>query len=160
MSITVNNVGCAHCPDELCTESEDLLWNIINVNVGAVTLMSRLVIPQMKQQGRGAIVNMASCAELQPMPLWPVYGVTKRYVRSLSLAMERELCEHNISVQCVTPAFVSTEITQFPENFPGKMFATSMETFARAAAFTLGKTQETTGYWRHAIVARLKSVLA
>uniref|UniRef100_A0A1A9VWA4 Uncharacterized protein n=1 Tax=Glossina austeni TaxID=7395 RepID=A0A1A9VWA4_GLOAU len=137
IGILVNNVGCAYCPDELCTQSEDLLWHIINVNVGAVTLMSRIVIPQMKKQGKGAIVNMASCAELQPMPLWAVYGATKRYVRSLSLAMERELCEHNISVQCVTPAFVSTEIIQFPENFPGKIFATPMETFARSAAFTL-----------------------
>ncbi|KAL9928666.1 hydroxysteroid dehydrogenase-like protein 1 [Glossina fuscipes fuscipes] len=152
IGILVNNVGCAYCPDELCTQSEDLLWNIINVNVGAITLMSRIVIPQMKKQGKGAIVNMASCAELQPLPLWAVYGATKRYVRSLSLAMERELCAHNISVQCVTPGFVSTKIIQCPENCSGKMFATPMETYTRSAVFTLGKTQETTGYWTHAIM--------
>ncbi|XP_037899672.1 hydroxysteroid dehydrogenase-like protein 1, partial [Glossina fuscipes] len=152
IGILVNNVGCAYCPDELCTQSEDLLWNIIYVNVGAITLMSRIVIPQMKKQGKGAIVNMASCAELQPLPLWAVYGATKHYVRSLSLAMERELCAHNISVQCVTPGFVSTKIIQCPENCSGKMFATPMETYTRSAVFTLGKTQETTGYWTHAIM--------
>uniref|UniRef100_A0A1A9UVF4 Uncharacterized protein n=1 Tax=Glossina austeni TaxID=7395 RepID=A0A1A9UVF4_GLOAU len=155
IGILVNNVGCASHPDELCNRSEDWLWNIINLNVGAVTLMSRIVIPQMKKQGKGAIVNIASTAHLAPMPLLAVYSATKRYVRSLSLTMERELLKHNITVQCVEPWFVRTELTQFSETLSrGMFFGTPVEAFTRSAVFTLGKTQETTGYWTHAIMVK------
>uniref|UniRef100_A0A1B0AUP4 Uncharacterized protein n=1 Tax=Glossina palpalis gambiensis TaxID=67801 RepID=A0A1B0AUP4_9MUSC len=153
IGILVNNVGCAYCPDELCTQSEDWLWNIINLNVGAVTLMSRIVIPQMKKQGKGAIVNIASSAHWIPTPLVAVYGATKRYVRSLSLAMERELFKYNINVQCVEPWFVRTELIQFSDILSrNKYFGTPVDTFTRSAVFILGKTLETTGYWTHAIM--------
>uniref|UniRef100_A0A1A9ZCY9 Uncharacterized protein n=1 Tax=Glossina pallidipes TaxID=7398 RepID=A0A1A9ZCY9_GLOPL len=153
IGILVNNVGCASCPDELCNRSEDWLWNIINLNVGAVTLMSRIVIPQMKKQGKGAIVNISSNAELTPIPLTAVYSATKRYVRSLSLAMGRELFKYNITVQCVTPSFVRTELLHFSDILArNKFVGTPVETYTRAAVFTLGKTQETTGYWTHALL--------
>ncbi|KAL9929292.1 hydroxysteroid dehydrogenase-like protein 1 [Glossina fuscipes fuscipes] len=153
IGILVNNVGCASYPDKLCNRSEDWLWNIINLNVGAVTLMSRIVIPQMKKQGKGAIVNIASSAHWIPTPLAAVYGATKRYVRSLSLAMERELFKYNINVQCVEPWFVRTELIQFSDILSrNKYFGTPVDTFTRSAVFILGKTLETTGYWTHAIM--------
>uniref|UniRef100_A0A1A9WL14 Uncharacterized protein n=1 Tax=Glossina brevipalpis TaxID=37001 RepID=A0A1A9WL14_9MUSC len=153
VGILVNNVGCASYPDELGNRSEDFLWSIINVNVGAVTVMSRLIIPQMKKHGKGAIVNIASGFELMPTPLMAVYGATKRYVRSLSLAMERELSEYNITVQCVTPVLVVTKIVQFSDFLSQSyFFGTSVEAYTRSLVLTLGKTQETTGYWTHAII--------
>uniref|UniRef100_D3TKM1 17 beta-hydroxysteroid dehydrogenase type 3 n=1 Tax=Glossina morsitans morsitans TaxID=37546 RepID=D3TKM1_GLOMM len=153
VGILVNNVGYAASPDKFYNRSEDFLWNIININVGAVTLMSRIVIPQMKQQGRGAIVNIASGLALQPTPLWAVYAATKSYVRSLSLAMERELFEYNVTVQCVIPSFVLTKFIHFSELLSrGKLFGTPVEKYTRSLVFTLGKTQQTTGYWRHAII--------
>lgn len=53
------------------------LWNIINVNVGAVTTMTRLFVEDMKQRKRGAIVNVSSGSELQPLPLMTVYAASK-----------------------------------------------------------------------------------
>uniref|UniRef100_A0A1A9ZFH3 Estradiol 17-beta-dehydrogenase 12 n=1 Tax=Glossina pallidipes TaxID=7398 RepID=A0A1A9ZFH3_GLOPL len=122
--------------------------------------MSRIVIPQMKKQGKGAIVNIASSAHLAPIPSAAVYSATKRYVRSLSLAMERELFKYNIAVQCVQPFFVRTQLTQFSKTLSrGTFFGTPVEAFTRSAVFTLGKTQETTGYWAHAVFSFLLSLL-
>lgn len=56
---------------------EEDLADIINVNVTAVTLMCRAFIGDMKRKGRGAIVNVSSGSELQPLPLMTVYAATK-----------------------------------------------------------------------------------
>lgn len=59
---------------------EQELADIINVNVGAVTLMTRALIDDMKKRGRGAIVNVSSGSELQPLPLLTVYAATKVHI--------------------------------------------------------------------------------
>lgn len=60
VGILVNNVGRMYdFPDELDNVNEDLLWEIININVGAVTMMSRMIIPKMKKNRKGAIVNVS-----------------------------------------------------------------------------------------------------
>ena len=86
IGVLVNNVGRMYdFPDELDHISEDLLWQIININVGAVTMMSRILIPQMKQNGRGIIVNVSSGSECQPAPLMTVYASSKVYVKNFTL---------------------------------------------------------------------------
>lgn len=86
VGVLVNNVGRMYdFPDELDNISEDLLWQIININVGAVTMMSRIVIPQMKINKRGIIVNISSGSECQPAPLMTVYASTKVYVKNFTL---------------------------------------------------------------------------
>lgn len=57
--------------------SEQLLWNIININVGAVTMMTRMLVNDMKARGKGAIVNISSGSELQPLPFMAVYAASK-----------------------------------------------------------------------------------
>lgn len=86
IGILINNVGRMYdFPDELDNISESLLWQIININVGAVTMMTRAVIPQMKINKRGIIVNISSGSECQPAPLMTVYGATKVYVKNFTL---------------------------------------------------------------------------
>lgn len=92
---------------------EDELWNIINVNVGATTLMSRMVIEDMKKRGRGALVNISSGSELQPLPLMTVYAATKIYVRSFSEALRAEYSKFGLTVQHLTPLFVNTKMNAF-----------------------------------------------
>jgi 17beta-estradiol 17-dehydrogenase / very-long-chain 3-oxoacyl-CoA reductase len=72
-------------PDDFEKVPEQLLWEIININVGAVTILSRAVIPQMKEKRRGIIVNISSGSECQPIPLTSVYGASKIYVKNFSL---------------------------------------------------------------------------
>lgn len=75
---TVNNVGRMYdFPDELGNVSEQLLWDILNINIGAVTMMTRMIVNDMKSRGKGAIVNVSSGSELQPLPYMAVYAASK-----------------------------------------------------------------------------------
>lgn len=74
----MNNVGRMYeYPEELGKVSTDLLWSIININIGAVTMMTRMLVNGMKQRGKGAIVNISSGSELQPLPYMAVYAASK-----------------------------------------------------------------------------------
>lgn len=76
--ILVNNVGTNLAFPQYITESKDEdLWNVLNVNCGAVTMMSKMLLPQMRARQQGAIVNVSSGSELQPLPLMTVYAATK-----------------------------------------------------------------------------------
>jgi len=84
VGVLVNNVGRMYdFPDVVDNVSEDLIWQMININVGAVTMMSRIVIPQMKSNRRGIIVSSGS--ECQPAPLMAVYASSKVYVKNFTL---------------------------------------------------------------------------
>lgn len=75
---TVNNVGVMYdYPDELGKISEKMLWGMININIAAVTMMTRMVINDMKTRGKGAIINISSGSSLQPLPLMAVYAASK-----------------------------------------------------------------------------------
>lgn len=77
-SILVNNVGRMYdYPDELGKLSPDFLWSLLNINMGSVTMMTRMLVNDMKKRGKGAIVNISSGSELQPLPYAAVYGASK-----------------------------------------------------------------------------------
>lgn len=81
----MNNVGRMYdYPDELGRVSTDLLWQMININIAAVTMMTRMLINDMKKRGKGAIVNISSGSELQPLPYMAVYSASKVIVASFS----------------------------------------------------------------------------
>lgn len=74
----VNCVGRMYdYPSELSKVSVKLLWSLLNLNIGAMVTMSRIVIDRMKQRKQGIIVNISSGSELQPMPYATVYAATK-----------------------------------------------------------------------------------
>ena len=56
---------------------EQVLWDLLNVNIASTTLMCRIVLPDMEARGRGAIINLASSAALNPQPLQASYTATK-----------------------------------------------------------------------------------
>lgn len=161
-------------PDNLENVPEDLLWQIININVGAVTMMSRMIIPQMKCNRRGVIVNVSSGTEAQPLPLATVYASTKIYVKNFtlglikknikykkyknfkkfSIALNKELEEYNVQVQLLTPMFVKTKMNNYSTSVMESnknIFVADAESYAKWSVFTLGKSTQTTGYWSHGI---------
>lgn len=76
--ISVNNVGRMYdYPDELGKLTPDFLWSMLNINMGSVTMMTRMLVNDMKKRGKGAIVNISSGSELQPLPYAAVYGASK-----------------------------------------------------------------------------------
>lgn len=64
-------------PEEIGKVSPEKLWNLIMINMASVTMMTRMLVNDMKKRGKGAIVNISSGSELQPLPLAAVYGASK-----------------------------------------------------------------------------------
>lgn len=153
VGILVNNVGTnTDFPDNFENTTEDKLWEIMNVNIGAATMMTRLVLPEMKQRRQGAIVNISSGSELQPLPYLTIYAASKAYVRNFTLALQHEVEPHGITCQLVSPLYVTTKMNQYSSTLmEGGVFIPNAESYAKFAVFTLGKSKRTTGYWSHGI---------
>ncbi|XP_070161182.1 inactive hydroxysteroid dehydrogenase-like protein 1 [Polyergus mexicanus] len=153
IGILVNNVGKQYeYPMYVGEVPEMELWDIINVNVGATTLMTRLVIGDMQKRGRGAIVNVSSGSEFQPLPLMTVYAATKAYVKSFSGALRAEYSRYGITVHHLSPLFVNTKMNAFSHRLQvSSIFVPDATTYARNAIAILGKMDNSTGYWAHSI---------
>lgn len=87
--------------------SQDL--TMINLNVTALTAMTRLFLPDFVQRNSGKILNVSSTASLMPGPLQAVYYATKAYVTSFSNAIAEELHDINITVTALLPGATETE---------------------------------------------------
>ena len=74
----VNNVGVMYeMPMDLCELSQDVIWQHVNINMGSLTMMCWLVLPQMLQRRRGAIVNISSSSSVGPLPYMNIYSASK-----------------------------------------------------------------------------------
>ncbi|HEX7680326.1 MAG TPA: SDR family oxidoreductase [Thermoanaerobaculia bacterium] len=81
---------------------------MIQVNVTALTHLTKLVLPPMVERKRGAILNVASTASFQPGPLMAVYYATKAYVLSFSEAIADELRNTGVTVTALCPGPTAT----------------------------------------------------
>ncbi|KAF5282740.1 hypothetical protein FQR65_LT02737 [Abscondita terminalis] len=153
IGILVNNVGKQYTYPMYVEEvPEQELWDIININVGAVTLMTRLLVKGMKDRNRGAIVNISSAAECQPLPLMNVYSASKVYIKYFTLALREECADYGITVQHLSPFFLNTKMNNFSDKLRETTFLVpNATTYAKYAINTLGKINHSTGYWTHGI---------
>jgi len=153
LGVLVNNVGVLTDHPKYVSEMEyEDIWNHINVNVAAATIMSRIVLPQMEKKGKGAIINLASSAALLPLPLGVIYAATKAYIDHFSEGLAAEVLHKGIVVQTVDPMYVCTNMTSYSALMQKpSLFVPSPETFVRSSIKTLGFVQRTTGYWPHAL---------
>lgn len=107
IDVLVNNAGFGLAGDFAITE-----WqrerDMLQVNVTAVTELTKHVVPSMVQQGFGRILNVASTAAFQPGPLMAVYYATKAYVLSLSEALAEELTGTGVTVTALCPGATET----------------------------------------------------
>jgi short-subunit dehydrogenase len=81
---------------------------MINLNVVALTALTRLFLPDLVAQNSGKILNVSSTASLMPGPLQAVYYATKAYVTSFSNAIAEELSETNVTVTNLMPGATET----------------------------------------------------
>ncbi|XP_041977521.1 inactive hydroxysteroid dehydrogenase-like protein 1 [Aricia agestis] len=152
VGILVNNVGMNYSYPMVVSElPASAVTDLINVNVLAVTALTRLLLPAMLRRGRGAIVNVSSGSELQPLPLMAIYAATKVYVRNFTLALRAEV-GGVLHVQHLSPLFVSTKMNAFSRSLlDGNLLVPDAAGYARSAVATLGRVRDTTGYWSHGI---------
>lgn len=85
---------------------EDL--NMINLNIVALTALTRFFLPDMVSRNSGKILNVSSTASLLPGPLQAVYYATKAYVTSFSNAIAEELHDTQITVTALMPGATET----------------------------------------------------
>lgn len=70
----------------------------------------------------------------------------------LLIAISKELEQHNVQVQLVTPMFVQTKMNDYSTTvMKGSILVPDVESYTKSAVFTLGKSPQTTGYWSHGI---------
>jgi uncharacterized protein len=81
---------------------------MIQVNITALTHLTRLFLSGMQERKHGRIMNVASTAGLQPGPLMAVYYATKAYVISFSEAIANELKGTGVTVTCLAPGATAT----------------------------------------------------
>ena len=82
---------------------------MIDLNVGALTDLCRLIGPRMAERRSGAILNVASTAAFQPGPKMAVYFATKAYVLSFTEALHEEMKPHGVKVSALCPGPTRTE---------------------------------------------------
>ena len=107
IDILVNNAGFGFNGEHLRLNQEGQL-NMIDLNIRALTHLARHYGAEMKKQGSGKILNVASIAGYQPGPKMAVYCATKAYVLSYTRALHSELKKSGVSVTALCPGFVET----------------------------------------------------
>lgn len=109
IDILINNAGIA--PSSSIAKSTETLWNeIIDTNLKGPYLFMKEVIPLMKDQGGGHIINIGSILSKIPMPGTGIYVASKFGLRGLSLSVKEEVRKYNIKVSLIYPGAVDTEI--------------------------------------------------
>jgi short-subunit dehydrogenase len=110
VDLLINNAGLGdHGPFE--TAQADRLRQMLEVNIVALTALTHRILPGMRKNGSGAILNVSSVAGILPVPGLGVYSATKAYVNSFTESLRAELRGSGITVTAVCPGPVETEFT-------------------------------------------------
>ena len=107
LSHLINNAGFATMGDFLDAEPGRISREM-ELNMVALTELTRALAPGMVERGRGAIVNVASTAAFQPIPTMAVYAATKSYVLSFSQALWAEVKAQGVKVVAICPGPTET----------------------------------------------------
>ena len=103
IDILVNNAGATHRNQPMLDVPEDVFDRIFAVNVKALYLAARAVVPLMRRHGGGCILNTASTAGLRPRPGLTWYNASKGAVITMTKSMAVELAPDHIRVNCLCP---------------------------------------------------------
>lgn len=110
VSILVNNAGITR--DQLAMRMKDEDWSsVIQTNLDAVFRMSRAVLRDMMKAKAGRIINITSVVGHSGNPGQVNYAAAKAGVAGMSRALAREIGSRNITVNCVAPGFIETDMT-------------------------------------------------
>ena len=106
----VNNAGVTHVNRPMLEVGEEEFDRIFEVNVKAIYLAAMEVVPLMREQGGGCIVNTASTAGLRPRPGLTWYNASKGAVITMTKSMAAELGPDNIRVNALCPVAGDTPL--------------------------------------------------
>jgi short-subunit dehydrogenase len=151
----VNNAGYGltgpFIETDLTTELE-----MIQVNISALTHLTKLFLPAMVARNRGHVLNVASTAAFQPGPLMAVYYATKAYVLSFSEAVADELRHTEVKVTALCPGPTQTGFADVANMRQSRLF-TMMRPMSSMAVAKEGYRGMKSG--RRVVVTGLKNKL-
>lgn len=108
LDMLVNNAGCHHRGTAESVDEEQI-GQMVDTNLRAPLVLARLALPHLKQQPRGAIVNVASIAGHMPVPGSATYSATKFGLRAFTYALAEELRDTNVWSCVVSPGPIATD---------------------------------------------------
>jgi len=152
IDVLINNAGAAFT-GLVETFPVEQWQRLLDTNLTSVFLCCRALIPVMKRQGEGHIVNMASVASKFTPPEWAPYCATKFGLVGLSRALHEEVRKDGIRVTLLYPGSVDTPLWDtFPNNFKRDAMM-SADDVARAVLYTIEQP-------RHIVVDELSFIQA
>lgn len=110
VSILVNSAGIAGSNATVQDYDPEEWRNVVDINLVGTFNTNRIVIPSMISKGYGRIVNIASIAGKEGNPNASAYSASKAGVIGLTKSIGKELADHDIAVNCITPAAARTRI--------------------------------------------------
>jgi len=111
LAILVNNAGITQ--DQLAMRMKDEEWDsVISTNLTAVGRLSRAVLRGMMKARHGRIINITSVVGSAGNPGQMNYAAAKAGVAGMSRALAREIGSRNITVNCIAPGFIDTDMTK------------------------------------------------
>lgn len=111
VSILVNNAGITK--DTLLMMMKEEQWNdVINTNLTSIYRLSKAVVRTMMKARKGRIINIASVVGLTGNPGQTNYSASKAGMLGFTKSLAREIGSRNITVNCVAPGFIDTDMTK------------------------------------------------
>jgi NAD(P)-dependent dehydrogenase (short-subunit alcohol dehydrogenase family) len=114
IDLLVNNAGFGVAPAAAEESSIEQARSIFETNFFGIVRMTRAVVPYMRKQGGGRIINIGSVLGFLPMPYGALYAATKHAIEGYSESLDHELRTRGIRVSVIEPAYTKTP---FDANF-------------------------------------------
>ncbi len=155
VDVLVNNAGFAHYGPFWETSFEETS-GMLDLNVHALTHLTRLFLPGMLERRTGGVLNVASTAGFQPLPNLSIYAATKAFVLNFSEALWAECKGRGVRVFCLCPGNTLTRFHQTAGIHKQKMFfSASAADVARFALRKFLKTHQPSaiyGFWNKLMI--------
>jgi 2-deoxy-D-gluconate 3-dehydrogenase len=140
ISILVNNAGNVSLSGGVLKEKSEDWDNVIETQLNAVFLLSKLAAKSMLSHGGGKIINIGSMYSYFGSGLVPSYSAAKGAIVQLTKSMAIELAPHNIQVNAIAPGWIETDMTA-----PVRTMPMNDEILARTPAGRWGQPEEIAG---------------
>ncbi|EFX74284.1 hypothetical protein DAPPUDRAFT_324516 [Daphnia pulex] len=158
IGILVNNVGMKLPTCNVAdVPSGEQFADIINCNIMSMARLTNLLLPAMRKQKRGLIINIGSVAGTGFAPMRATYGASKAFVDKFSCDLAAECRSDGIVVQSILPGYVATKL-------PGLSGKSSFdvptaEAYVLASINSIGVETRTAAHWFHKILLYWTEVL-
>lgn len=111
IDILINNAGITADKKIENTTTEDFM-RVMDINVNGMFNMIKAVVPSMKENGHGVILNTSSMVSIYGQPSGVGYPTSKTAVNGLTKSLARELAPYNIRVNAVAPGIINTDMVK------------------------------------------------